>query len=281
MLKRVFLRSAVEAVDSLEDEKDDNEISSSAITKNFIELGSIVVIAASHSSFNTVWFIEVKDTSCFGANCDGYGNIFDEGTTYLAGHFLEKISETEMKQTFQLISKTAYFHKESILHPYVQFTESKKGLVLENLHYMEILQYIEQNNFLQLQLFTINCYCWYYMLVNFLSIFTFMLFSCSLDILTSQVLLAFIKEYLVHLYYIIFLSSWLFVYIGSTDLLLFAICYCDFSETINTEEPQWCKMSYFSQQLLVLQVLWITMVDSSKKVFSLCCNTGRIFFKAW
>ena len=143
--------------------------------------------------------LEVKDTSCFGANCDGYGNIFDEGTTYLAGHFLEKISETEMKQTFQLISKTAYFHKESILHPYVQFTESKKGLVLENLHYMEILQYIEQNNFLQLQLFTINCYCWYYMLVNFLSIFTFMLFSCSLDILTSQVLLAFIKEYLVHL----------------------------------------------------------------------------------
>ena len=195
----MFLRSAVEAVDSLEDEKDDNEISSSDITKNFIELGSIVAIAASHSSFNTVWFIEVKDTSCFGANCDGYGNIFDEGTTYLAGHFLEKISETEMKQTFQLISKTAYFHKESILHPYVQFTESKKGLVLENLHYMEILQYIEQNNFLQLQLFTINCYCWYYMLVNFLSIFTFMLFSCSLDILTSQVLLAFIKEYLVHL----------------------------------------------------------------------------------
>ena len=52
-----------------------------------------------------------------------------------------------MKQTFQLTSKTTYFYKESILYPYVQFTESKKGLVLENLHYMEILQYIEQNNF--------------------------------------------------------------------------------------------------------------------------------------
>ena len=47
MLKRVFLRSAVEAVDSLEDEQDDNENSSSHITKNFIELGSIVAIAAS------------------------------------------------------------------------------------------------------------------------------------------------------------------------------------------------------------------------------------------
>ena len=96
---------------------------------------------------NTVWFIKVKDTSCFGANRDDYGNVFAEGNSYLARHFLEKISETEMKQTFQLTSKTTYFYKESILYPYVQFTESKKALVLENLHYMEILQYIEQNNF--------------------------------------------------------------------------------------------------------------------------------------
>ena len=50
-----------------------------------------------------------KDTSCFGANRDDFGNVFAEGTSYLAGHFLEKNSETEMKQTFQLTSKTAYF----------------------------------------------------------------------------------------------------------------------------------------------------------------------------
>ena len=60
-LKCVFLRSAVEAVDSLEDEQDDDEISSSDIIKNFIELDSIVAIAASHPSFDTVWFIKVKD----------------------------------------------------------------------------------------------------------------------------------------------------------------------------------------------------------------------------
>ena len=94
-LKHVFLRSAVEAVNSLEDEQGDNEISSSDIIKNFIELDSIVAIAASHSSFDTVWFIKVKDTSCFAANRDDYGNVFAEGTSYLAGHFLEKISETE------------------------------------------------------------------------------------------------------------------------------------------------------------------------------------------
>ena len=46
-LKCVFLRSAVEAVDSLEDEQDDDEISSSDIIKNVIELDSIVAIAAS------------------------------------------------------------------------------------------------------------------------------------------------------------------------------------------------------------------------------------------
>ena len=126
-LKCVLLRSAVETVDSLEDEQDDDEISSSDIIKNFIELDSIVTIAASHSSFDTVWFIKVKDTSCFGANRDDYGNVFAEGTSYLAGHFLGKISETETKQTFQLTSKTAYFHRESILYPYVQFTESLPG----------------------------------------------------------------------------------------------------------------------------------------------------------
>ena len=106
-LKRVFLGSAVKAVDSLEDEQDDDEISSSDIIKNLIEPDSTGAIAASHSSFDTVWFIKVKDTSCFGANHDDYGNLFDEGTSYLAGHFLEKNSETETKQTFQLTSKTA------------------------------------------------------------------------------------------------------------------------------------------------------------------------------
>ena len=146
-----------------------------------------------------------------------------------------------------------------------------KGLVLENLHYMVILQYIEQNNFSHLQLFTINCYCWYNMLVNFLSIFIFMVFSCSFEILTSQVLLAFIMEYLVHLiwhnFFTILTVVSYFVYIGSTDLFLFVICYCYFLEIIKTEEPQWRKMSYFFLQILVLQVLWITMVDKSKKRF--------------
>ena len=107
------------------------------------------------------------------------------------------------------------------------------------------------------------------MLVNFFSIFTFMVFSCSFEILTSQVFLAFIMEYLVHLiwhnFFTILTVVSYFVYIGSTDLFLFVICYFYFLEIIKTEEPQWRKMSYFFLQILVLQVLWITMVDSSKK----------------
>ena len=92
------------------------------------------------------------------------------------------------------------------------------------------------------------------MLVNFLSIF--MVFSCSLDILTSQVLLAFIIEYLVYLiwhnFFIILTVVSYFVYTASTDLFLFVICYYYFSEIIRTEEPQQRKMSYFFQQILVL-----------------------------
>ena len=76
-------------------------------------------------------------------------------------------------------------------------------------------------------------------------------------------------EYLVHLIWHIFFTILTvvsyFVYIGSTDLFLFVICYCYFLEIIKTEEPQWRKMSYFFLQILILQVLWITMVDSSKK----------------
>ena len=104
-LKCVLLRSAVETVDSLEDEQDDDEISSSDIIKNFIELDSIVTIAASHSSFDTVWFIKVKDTSCFGANRDDYGNVFAEGTSYLAGHFLEKFQKLKQNKHFSSLQK--------------------------------------------------------------------------------------------------------------------------------------------------------------------------------
>ena len=161
-LKCVLLRFAVEAVDSLEDEQDDDEISSSDIIKNFIELDSILTIAASLSSFGTVWFIKVKDTSCFGANHDDYGNVFAEGTSYLARHFLEKISETEMKQTFQLTSKTAYFHQQSILYPYrikeVQFTESKKGLVRKSSLHGDITIY-QTKHFFTLSTFYNKLYC--------------------------------------------------------------------------------------------------------------------------
>ena len=157
-LKCVLLRSAVETVDSLEDEQDDDEISSSDIIKNFIELDSIVTIAASHSSFDTIWFIKVKDTSCFGANCDDYGNVFAEGSSYLARHFLEKNSETEMKQTFQLTSKTAYFHQQSILYPYVQFTESKKGLVRKSSLHGDITIY-QTKQFFTLYTFYNKLYC--------------------------------------------------------------------------------------------------------------------------
>ena len=105
-LKRVLLRSAFEAVDSLEDEQDDNEISSSDIIKNFIELDSIVAIAASHSSFDTVWFIKVKDTSCFGAKRGDYGNVLaEERPATLQDTFWKKFQKLKQNKQFSSLQK--------------------------------------------------------------------------------------------------------------------------------------------------------------------------------
>lgn len=44
--------------------------------------------------------------------------------------------------------ETTYFYKESALFPSVNFAEGKKGYVLSNEGYTDILIYVEQNEFI-------------------------------------------------------------------------------------------------------------------------------------
>ena len=66
------------------------------------------------------------------------------GQSYLKCHFLERIHSTSKGHIFKIEHlKKTYFFKESIIYPFVQLSETKKGLFLSNNEYVDILMYIQ------------------------------------------------------------------------------------------------------------------------------------------
>ena len=119
-------------------------------TSHFIVEDSYVAFVADTSSVDTLWFVKIVNTSCIGNgnDSDDYGHTIPIGTHYLKGHFMEKTAHsTKTHQTYSLSKKTTYFYKESVVYPFVQFEESKKGFKLDGNHYTEILNFVEKNNF--------------------------------------------------------------------------------------------------------------------------------------
>ena len=52
---------------------------------------------------------------------------------------------------FKLVTeKTTYFYKESVIFPFVNIIEGKKGLVLNDEDLTDILIYVEQNGFVHI-----------------------------------------------------------------------------------------------------------------------------------
>ena len=75
-----------------------------------------------------------------------YGHVIIPGSEYVKGNFLERTSHSDVKQTYKISRKLSYFYKESVLYPFVNFKEDKKGLVLYNQDLTDI-HYIEINGF--------------------------------------------------------------------------------------------------------------------------------------
>ena len=68
-----------------------------------------------------------------------YGHETTAGVNFLKDHFSERETELSTTQVFKCSSKTTFFYSESILYPYVKLLESKKGFILKNTDFIDII----------------------------------------------------------------------------------------------------------------------------------------------
>ena len=113
------------------------------------------MILSPKSSQDTVWItkvIEVNRVDPVNESVDSYKHIVAPAIIHLAGHFLAKNEKTStLKSTmFKLSTDITYFFKESIVFPYVNIQEGKKGLTLSMTDYADILYHIEYSAFAHL-----------------------------------------------------------------------------------------------------------------------------------
>ena len=122
------------------------------IFAEFLVPGSFIAITADTNSIDTVWFTEIAESSFVGDKvlCDDHCHKIAAGVNFLKDHFLEK--EKELSAVFQRSSnsKTTFFYSESILYPYVNLLEGKKGFILKNTDFIDVTHYVENNNFCHL-----------------------------------------------------------------------------------------------------------------------------------
>ena len=123
------------------------EIISEEDVGGFVTPDSYVALAAHHTSNDNIWFAKVRKINLCSTReeVDDYGNSIPAGTIYFCGNFLERDTVGMKSVTYKLSHKTTYFYKESVIFPYVNFDEGKKGCVFTNEDYTDILVYIEHN----------------------------------------------------------------------------------------------------------------------------------------
>lgn len=116
----------------------------------FIQPNSYVALRADNSTDHgdMIWLVKVADINKMNnmkSEEDSYHNVIPKGTLFFSGHFLERLNVEKRSTTYKLVdNKITYFYKESVIFPFVNIVESKKGLVLSDEDYTDILIYIEQ-----------------------------------------------------------------------------------------------------------------------------------------
>ena len=71
----------------------------------------------------------------------------------MKGCFLEKVTDLTNSQIFKISRKVTLFYKESVLYPYVNFTEMKEGLILSNTECTNFSRSAVSSNFLGVSVF--------------------------------------------------------------------------------------------------------------------------------
>ena len=100
-----------------------------------------VALVANDNSVDPMWLIKVLQVECCRNGKDGqdYGNIIPVSVNFIKGHFMEKSVFSNWKyQRYKLSRKVTFFYKESVVYPYVNFKQNKKGFILKMDEYAEI-----------------------------------------------------------------------------------------------------------------------------------------------
>ena len=115
---------------------------------DFLGNNSIVAIA-NNSMVDNLWFVLIIDNNCIVGEpeADDYGHIILNGVRFIKGNFLEKQHDEKDHILYSVSNKVTYFYKESILNPFVNIIETKKGLKLMNADYADILSFVEKHGY--------------------------------------------------------------------------------------------------------------------------------------
>ena len=123
----------------------------------FIVPGCYVAIAPPNDSSDNIWIIKVVETDCVATDNengqqmeDYYGNKIPQGFNFLKGHFLEHSFTTKTATIYNLSKNLTYLYKATVLYPYVDIQEGKRGLILENTELTEIICYLDENGYAHL-----------------------------------------------------------------------------------------------------------------------------------
>ena len=87
---------------------------------------------------DTFYLIQItkENTESMVDDIDDYGHRVNKGVMHLEGNFLEKNPGSD--RIYKVSKKRAFFYNESVVYPFVQMIESKKGLVLSDDESMQI-----------------------------------------------------------------------------------------------------------------------------------------------
>ena len=78
---------------------------------------------------------------------DDYSNKIAIGQQYIKGDFLEKHEPVTKGYYYKLKKKKTFFFHKSVVYPFVQFKQAKKGLFVTNEEHVEVLNYVERTGY--------------------------------------------------------------------------------------------------------------------------------------
>ena len=115
--------------------------------EDFLLPKSYCAVSADQKAKDTIWFIKITNiSSVIDSISDDYGNKIAPGQQYLEGHFMEETVSSLKGYTYKLNEKKkTFFFKETVVYPFVQFEETKKGHFITMQQFTDIINYVEYN----------------------------------------------------------------------------------------------------------------------------------------